>query len=91
MKKHIGVKLDQLYSDDDMQSEVGLWRAVVMQNLEDLKLPKTNKKYRSWLKQAIKWFSDADEDFYLVCEFANFSAHKILQHAHHIMVSRKDL
>ena len=30
MKKHKGIKLDQLYSDDEIESEVGLWRAVVI-------------------------------------------------------------
>ncbi len=89
MKAQDIIKLDLLYSDELNGGEVALWRAVIMQNLDDLKLPPTNKKYRSWARQAIKWFQDADEDFYEVCELAGAPPHQVLQKAHHLMLMRK--
>ncbi len=91
MKERVNITTDQLFNDERVEGEVALWRAVVIQNLDDLKLPQTNKKYRSWLRQAIKWFEDADADFYMVCELASLPAHQVLQYAHHLIVSRKDL
>ncbi len=69
-----------------LSEEVIMWRAVIMQALDDLKLLPTNKKYRSWKRRAIKWFTDADEDFYEVCELADLSPQYILQYAHYLMV-----
>ena len=43
-------------SNDNLCEEIIMWRAVVMQALDDLKLLSTNKKYRSWKRRAIKWF-----------------------------------
>lgn len=80
--------LDPLYYKDSTCNEVSLWRAVINQHLEDLKLPPTNKKYRSWIRRAKKWFMDADQDFKIVCEYAEIAPHYVLQIAHHIIVSR---
>ena len=66
--------------------EVIMWRAVIIQALDDLKLLPTNKKYRSWKRRATKWFTDADEDFYEVCELADLPPQYILQYAHYLMV-----
>jgi hypothetical protein len=91
MKKQEIINTDLLYNEGEIGGEVALWRAVIIQSLADLKLPTTNKKYRSWLRQAIKWFNDADSDFYMVCELANIQAHSVLQQAHHLIVSREKL
>lgn len=70
--------IEQLYPDNiEIPQEVTLWRAVVIQNLDDLLLPASNHKYRIWRQQAIKWFMKADEDFYSVCEYANLSPGKV--------------
>lgn len=91
MKRQDNISINPLYIDEQVEAEIMLWRAVIMQNLDDLKLPLTNKKYRSWVKQATKWFSDADVDFYMVCELASINPQFVLQQAHHLMVSRKKL
>lgn len=83
------IDIDPLYYSDSLVSEVALWRAVINQHLDDLKLPASNKKYRSWIRQSKKWFLEADKDFYLVCEYASISPHYVLQLAHHIMASDK--
>ena len=75
------VDSEQLYLNNNKisQEEIDLWRAVVVQSLDDLLLPPSNNKYRRWRKQAIDWFIKADEDFYSVCEYANLSPRKILE------------
>ncbi len=91
MRKQDNISINPLYIEEKIEAETMLWRAVIIQNLDDLKLPATNKKYRSWIKQATKWFNDADMDFYMVCELANIHPQHVLQQAHHLIVSRKKL
>ena len=76
---------DQLYlnnNEEARRGEINLWRAVVKQSLDDFLLPDSNNKYRIWREQAIQWFVEADEDFYIICKFANLSAEKILESAY---------
>lgn len=91
MKQQVNVKIDPVYGVNELKisNEMRLWRAVIEQNLSDLLLPPVNKKYRSYAKKAIIWFSEADQDFYTVCEFADLNPQPILQKAHHLIVCRE--
>ncbi len=63
--------LSNLYQESE--GEVKLWRAVIIKALEDLKLPESNKKYRIWKKQAKILFNKDNEEFLMVCQYAQVS------------------
>jgi hypothetical protein len=65
--------------------EITLWREVIITALEDLSLPLSNKRYRTWQKQAAKWFDKNDEEFLLVCEYANLLPTDVLKLAKKII------
>lgn len=74
-----------LYANDNNEEYYNgtkLWRSVISQALDDLQLPPSNKKYRLWRKRAMEWFIKADEDFYLVCEYAGISPKEVLKYAY---------
>ena len=66
-------------NEHDKSEEIRLWREVIIKALEDLSLPLSNKRYRTWQKQAAKWFNKDDEEFLLVCEYANLSPTDVLK------------
>ena len=68
-----------------IQGEINLWRAVIAKALDDLCLPPSNKRYRIWQRQAIRWFNQDNEDFIAICDYANLSAQQILKIAQQIM------
>ncbi len=82
------IEVENLYDESHvgvLTSEVDLWRAVISKALEDLKLPPTNKRYRTWRKQAYQWFLGADHDFLAVCEMAQLSPQFVLESVGHIL------
>lgn len=89
------IESEQLYlrdlDEENLKGEIPLWRAVVMQALEDLELPSSNTKYRRWSRQATKWFMDADENFNVICECANLSPEKVLTVAYGIISKRSNI
>ena len=92
MTEQNSIEVDQLYINNHQEEphgEIALWRAVVMQSLEDLTLSSSNKKYRRWRDQATKWFVDRDENFYAICECAGLSAEKVLNIASDIIARRE--
>jgi hypothetical protein len=79
------IEAEQLFIDQKkMPGEIKLWREVIYKALEDLKLPLTNKRYRTWQKQAKEWFEKEDEEFIMVCECANLAPEHVLKLARKI-------
>ena len=64
---------------ENQNSQVKLWQAVMAQAIADLQLPKTNKRYRTWQKQAKNWFDLKNQDFILVCKMARLDANQVLK------------
>ena len=61
MDKRNDQNLDsELLHLDDFNKELGgeikLWRTVIEKALEDLNLPKSNKRYCLWQRRAVDWF-----------------------------------
>ncbi|MEK6734702.1 MAG: hypothetical protein AABY27_06345 [Pseudomonadota bacterium] len=79
--KNLIINCDTLYNEDleeNKYGEVKLWRSVINKALEDKDLPPTNKRYRTWKKQAQKWLDINNDDFLNVCEYAMVSPEKVL-------------
>jgi len=77
-------ELSSVFLDDNFliqSKETNLWRAVISQALYDLTLPPTNREYILWRNRVLDWFKNDNEDFMLVCEYANLSATDILSQA----------
>lgn len=82
------IDTENLYDETlilESSGEVNLWRAIISKAIEDLKLPPTNKRYRTWRKQAYKWFLESDKDFLAVCNMAQLSPQFVLENVHHII------
>jgi hypothetical protein len=91
MKNEYIVESDLLYINDYKKNEeVKLWQTVIFKALEDLQLPLSNKRYRTWYKQSLKWFTSKDSDFLVVCDYASMSPVKILEIVNMILLKRKD-
>ena len=69
--------------------ETNLWRAVISQALYDLTLPPSNREYILWRNRVLNWFKSDNEDFILVCEYANLSVKDILAQAEIIKKAMK--
>jgi hypothetical protein len=78
MREHKIIESDPLYLNET-EGQIDLWRAVIKQALDDVRLPLTNQRYRRWNKQAMKWFDEENEDFIEVCHRANLSTTHILK------------
>ena len=77
-----------LYLNDSSQElggEIKLWRAVIERALEDLGLPKSNKRYRLWHRTALKWLDSNNQDFITVCQYATAQPQHILKIANKIL------
>jgi hypothetical protein len=86
MLERVVIESELLYLNDDQQGllgEVSMWRAVIIRALEDLRLPLSNKRYKIWNKQALRWFSETNEDFLIICDYAQLSPHHVLNIAKH--------
>lgn len=64
--------------EDEYSNEIKLWRAVILKAIEDACLPLTNKRYKTWRKQARDWLKTDNEEFSSVCELAKIDKNKIL-------------
>lgn len=85
------IEIEELYindKDNRIDGEIKLWRAVILQALDDCCLPASNARYKRWRMQARKWFIDVDEDFQIVCELAKLSTAKVLNIAY-IRISKQ--
>ena len=75
-------EFEQLFENDpfkEYEQEIKLWRSVIERAIEDAFLPDTNKRYRQWKKNAIKWLNEDNKDFKLVCELAQLDKNKVLK------------
>lgn len=85
------IEHEPLYVNDNQdlyRKEINLWRAVISQCLDDLHLPPSNRKYIVWQKQAVRWFVEADQDFYTICEYARISPEEVLKYANKIISTK---
>lgn len=69
------VKIRYLEEEFD---EKALWKAVICQAIEDATTESTKSKRQSAKRKAIKWLTEENEDFKIVCHLAGYS-HKIVK------------
>ena len=77
-----------LYQNDyskELGGEIKLWRAVLERALEDLSLPKSNKRYCLWQKRAFDWINLSNPEFLIVCQYAMVQPQHILKIADKIL------
>jgi len=82
------VDSELLYLNDysqELGGEIKLWRAVIERALEDLSLPKSNKRYCLWQKRALDWLSSTNPEFLIVCQYAMVRPQHILKIADKIL------
>ena len=72
------------FFDKEIGGEIKLWRAVIEKALEDLSLPRSNKRYCLWQKRASEWFDLGNPEFMIVCQYAMVRPQSILKIANKI-------
>ncbi|MGB4192309.1 MAG: hypothetical protein WBJ81_07220 [Rickettsiales bacterium] len=77
----LNIETEEQETPNFKSKENELWKAVIYQALEDLRLPPSNKRYRTSRKQAKKWFIDEDKDFCKVCDYAGLDPKYVLKEA----------
>jgi hypothetical protein len=60
-------KREEAVSQDD-RAYRALWRAVMLQQIQDAKCRRTRREYQNWRRQALSWLFEDEEDFTLVCQ-----------------------
>jgi hypothetical protein len=63
----------------DVHGEKALWQSVIMQAALDATRQPLNVKERIERAKTIAWFSMQNEDFLMVCSFAEFSPESIIK------------
>jgi hypothetical protein len=73
----------------DLSGERALWQSVIMQAVLDAIVKPKNIKEKMQRAKTISWFSHANEDFMLVCSFANLSPDFIIEGVRKIIKKNK--
>ncbi len=80
LNKEVDMKLNyEKIKKSDFLGEKSLWQAVVMQAALDATSPATSPEARMLRTKTLTWFSMHNEDFLLVCSFAELIPHEIIR------------
>lgn len=79
--------------DNKIRGEVGLWRAVILQQLIDLKSQSKKRRNQQVKKNAYNWFfrEENEDDILEICDYADYDYHDVKQIAHELASGNKTL